>query len=87
MRRPSNDGAFEHCCLGVLCELAVEHEQDEQASDYLRDSRCLMPASVMEWSQLPTDPQVGDEPESTLIGMNDHGVSFTEIAAVIEERL
>lgn len=90
----TNEG---HCCLGVLCEVAIANgvpvtREEEQGYHYY-DSDCAMPpAEVMEWAGLDVgNPTVLDRDnpnfETTLATMNDSGASFEKIAAVIEEQL
>lgn len=87
-----------YCCLGVLCKIA--EEQGATASNenhynpgvisYDGDSYSL-PYPVREWAglsliELPTVevplPSIGKE--ETLASLNDSGLSFNQIADVIE---
>ena len=84
-----------HCCLGVLCDLAVEagvipepvmtdHHEFVYGGKY-----ALLPNSVMVWSGMKTAGGAfrnPDEPEPfNLTGLNDSPVSFEVIAKTIEE--
>lgn len=78
------------CCLGVLADLAVEDgvgewgERENYECDGLPDIGSLPPA-VQKWSGLRTNnPLLGDAHAITL---NDGGVTFEEIADLIEQRL
>lgn len=86
------DGKY--CCLGVLCEVAIE-SGEEVKRDTCQVEECYCgsgafdgytsfhPVSVGEWADLhPNDSEA-----NTLAGMNDGGKPFTEIADWIEENL
>lgn len=89
-------GKVGHCCLGVLCDMAVKAGIGQWAdrtglnSRYFTDdgvaSDAYPPPPVVEWAGL-RDAQgyFVDYPSNihTLSGMNDTGSSFEEIAAVI----
>jgi hypothetical protein len=88
-----------HCCLGVLCELAVEAGVTDKVDDgpgrwfFGRDadvSSSVLPRSVIDWSGLTTrDPYVSSlgGTRTTISGLNDAGYSFDLIASVIERQL
>lgn len=76
------------CCLGVLCELAVESgvilparkEQEDWCYTYGVSSTAAMPpAEVKFWSDLTNADTL-----NTLANMNDGGYSFEDIADFIE---
>lgn len=86
------------CCLGVLCEIAaeegvVEVKKDDYAYRYGESIRAL-PPEVSEWAGLKgvnpsveyrrTDEGFGF---ASLAKANDSGLSFNEIAKIIEEEL
>lgn len=79
----------EHCCLGVLCELAAEDGvvQRFQSGDLYSygDVVCLSfpPIDVMNWVGLATAQGFLKAGES-LTRLNDDGVSFDRIAEIIE---
>ncbi len=89
-----------YCCLGVLCEIAVqdgvikppEKIEDEgfpgSAYKYEGDKFSLGPR-VQEWAGIESNPAVKDPNGhwSSLADMNDDGASFEEIADVIERQL
>lgn len=84
-----------YCCLGVLCELhrkmTGEGEWDE-AGNYCSKRKDetnpdVLPGFVQRWAGLTqSDPDVRGEP-SSLVGMNDDGYTFKEIAEVIKREL
>lgn len=75
-----------HCCLGVLCMLAIE--AGIAVSTEMRGSGVL-PTSVMEWAGLDTrDPYI----EGATLAEHNDGISvrrhdFNEIADLIEANL
>jgi hypothetical protein len=89
----------EFCCLGVLCELAVQDGVVESTPSHGRDylygkgmHTAYPPPEVLEWAGLDTaDHAVAvrtkDNPYRTLASLNDSGASFKEVAAVISQRL
>lgn len=90
-----------YCCLGVLCEVAVNEgiipepenafgDTDLMSRHY--DGKWDIPSSkVVEWAGLEEDnPTVNDEEGLTLrlSELNDeYGYNFEQIARVIEEQL
>jgi hypothetical protein len=71
----------EHCCLGVLCELA---KAEGVISSY-RGTDGYLPLKVGEWAGLAAlNPRIG---KRTATSLNDTGKSFTEIAERIEKHL
>lgn len=90
------------CCLGVLCELAVEagvatveRPRDENAYVYSSagDRQCgVLPAGVSAWAGLNAgNPLVsikeGPDNLRTLSALNDGGTTFGQIANYIEGQL
>jgi hypothetical protein len=77
----------EHCCLGVLCELAAVEGVAKIGVDgdtWTYDLRTTnLPERVTNWANLSLE----SEHVGTLIGMNDSGEPFTKIADYIEEHL
>lgn len=83
----------EYCCLGVLCEMAVEAGVVKRyrdaagyygymSNDMLEPEAYLLPRNVAAWAGLDdTNPASGSV--STLSAYNDSGTSFTEIARII----
>lgn len=86
-----NDG---YCCLGVLCELAVQHKIIPSAnrwdSVYAYDGDIYaLPDSVTFWAGLPnSDPRVVICGTSEILSAhNDFGITFEQIADAIEGQL
>lgn len=82
-----------HCCLGVLCELAVQEGVIAPAVKYgfyyFDNQFSLLPKSVMVWSGIDTDAAnygVLTPDDHALAHDNDSGKTFEEIADIIEER-
>jgi hypothetical protein len=84
------------CCLGVLCDLAVEdgvgswHDYGDEGNKYFDDlgriEATLLPLAVQQWSGLWSE--TGDIGRGrSLSRLNDDGVSFRRIARKIERRL
>jgi hypothetical protein len=82
-----------YCCLGVLCQLAVEAGVDVKVTTpefgpkrYTYDGRVgLLPTSVQKWAGLDTGgPRAGVE---SLTNLNDFGVDFGRIAELIDSHL
>ena len=89
-----------YCCLGVLASLAtaagVCSVRGYGYSVLFDGYSAFLPESVASWAGLPsTDPEVSvacddTDPEDwplTLTGANDLGMTFAEIADIIEEEL
>lgn len=86
---------MEYCCLGVLCELAVEQGiisppeimPDRQAS-YV-GSRADLPLEVAKWAQLSLrNPKIKlGRADASLAGVNDAHMPFFQIANLIEAQL
>ena len=95
-------GDHRYCCLGVLCELAVEEgvieapklRQNEKGYIYGTGSGSHsrsgldLPLAVKEWAGMSTfHGLVSDEPYSSLMRLNDEGQEFDTIAEVIEHNV
>lgn len=87
-----NNGSGRFCCLGVLCEIAVEagvatKNYDWDVVRYVGEvderQEGVLPLSVRDWSGLPST--VGVFGDDSLANRNDCGTSFAEIADLIEE--
>jgi hypothetical protein len=89
-----------YCCLGVLCEVAIESGLAVEVEDdhgYKRYDRAAMtlPDSVAQWAFLKSDrPTFGDVKVKNMAGqkeflsnINDDGIPFDEIANRIERSL
>ncbi len=83
-----------YCCLGVLCDLhAKEFAQswqdpnDDGGSIYGESyfgAKNFLPHEVVKWADLPNDNPRAGEGAMSLSNYNDHGVSFEDIAGMIE---
>jgi len=89
------EGEKRYCCLGVACELAVDAgvippARESEGRFFYADQRTNLPVVVAEWLGLATTAGVYntllDSGERSLIGLNDTGKSFAEIADVIESQ-
>lgn len=73
-----------HCCLGVLCEVAVQ----EGVIPSFDGSECYLPIEVQKWASLKTSDGkflINNEQSSLSDILNDREEkSFEEIAKVIE---
>lgn len=82
-----DDNVLYYCCLGVACEVYQRNVGDlkEDKDNYLFSfdlSQAYLPQKVQEWLSLKTES--GAYLSDSLTGLNDKGVSFSEIADVIE---
>jgi hypothetical protein len=90
-----------HCCLGVLCELAVTEGIIQPPTldidGIYRYGSCqtwsteTLPDEVIEWAEMNSnegiiDTNIDDRHYVSLIEMNDDGISFKKIAEKIRER-
>jgi hypothetical protein len=71
----------ERCCLGVLCDLAVEHGVIKDYGPFL----WLLPSEVATWADLAGNPQIEIRGHyATASIWNDaEGATFADIAAAI----
>lgn len=84
-------GRRSHCCLGVLCMLAVEAgvdvsiEVDATNRMYFGNSLTRLPLAVREWANAAENPWLGTH---DAIHMNDDlEFSFAQIAAAIRDHI
>ena len=85
----SQDG-FEYCCLGVACDISelggwegTSYEIENGSSD-----DAILPDEVREWLGLASPEgnfKDEDGTETSLIYLNDNGISFDVIAAIIAD--
>jgi hypothetical protein len=86
-----NGKVLGHCCLGVLCELAVKDGVRTQVTNtsfrrLYSNYGTALPPQVQKWAGLRSGyGQFGDVDES-LADLNDSGKSFKYIARVIEQK-
>ncbi len=87
-----------YCCLGVLCELAVEagvvvRRPSKTSAGYAYDNEAgYLPVNVREWSGVESSspivmPLDTDDVPTYLSSLNDVGRPFSEIADLIEAQL
>ena len=88
------------CCLGVLCDLAVEagiartlpvpgrsYISYVSVTDPSDHDSGLLPSAVVRWAGLDRSNPIIRGLHENLSGLNDHGLSFTDIANHIEREL
>lgn len=80
-----------YCCLGVLCDLAVQEGiidppiLKDREYQYAGQHTCTLPTAVSDWAGVDC---IGALPtRDTLAWMNDRGVSFVGIADAIQTHL
>lgn len=86
--------ADDYCCLGVLCDLyrkEVDPTAEWYGSVFLGEANVL-PREVQEWAGMRSDIGIFDRIDGgtgyateCLSVLNDNGMSFNEIAGVIQE--
>lgn len=84
----SETGEKSYCCLGVLCELAINAGVPIKVEPSIDDNRLYydgtggrLPNAVQEWAECDDDPDLGHE---TAVHLNDSfGWQFPEIANAI----
>lgn len=88
----TDEGVF-YCCLGVACDLYEKHvkkigpQRVTLMGDQpfvITDGYTQLPYEVMEW--LGLRDSVGIHDSGNLANMNDAGISFDDIADVIDSR-
>lgn len=100
LRYQNGDGE-RHCCLGVLCDLAVEAgvipaPTTDEKGEYgypvtnadgihVYDEKGVLPPDVVSWADLPSSNP--RVPGFSLSGANDNGQTFDQIADLIENNL
>jgi hypothetical protein len=90
LRLASTADGHKYCCLGVLCEIAVEKEIIKPAvalTCYLtvigeyEEHTQYPPLKVLRWAGL------SEQEARDLAEHNDNGMSFRDLADLIEQRL
>lgn len=87
------EGGESYCCLGVLCDLAVEAGVSERKRDSnlkgfevsYEGNFAWLPDSVIEWAGLSMNNPIVNGMD--LASLNDQGTEFDHIADLIEEYL
>lgn len=79
------------CCLGVACDLYIKAGNLLDAVDLGHEwiygmSAIILPGVVQQWLGL-NNPLGGYARDKALTGRNDEGMSFSEIADIIENNL
>lgn len=97
-RFDESSGETRHCCLGILCEIAVRHgiASEEEANDGMSmfkthelsdENYEFLPRGIWDWAGLDAaDPWIGSV-QKRLSLLNDAGFGFPAIATFIEEEL
>jgi hypothetical protein len=85
---------MKYCCLGVLCDIAADQGQGHWEGSYfhsadMTNSNDVLPNAIRMWADLPdSNPDIegpwGTNGAITLAQLNDDGLSFQEIANIIE---
>ncbi len=91
---------YSHCCLGVLCELAVADGVEVTVVESNRTksydgAEAALPVAVRRWAGVTGRNPVVPRPHSvssvydhtTLASINDVGLTFDQIADVIEQNM
>ena len=91
---PGPGPSLRHCCLGVLCELAIADgvaldktpAYDGTPRITYANQASTLPEEVQEWAGMRTNEgTLQTSGLYTLSGHNDDGVPFSEIASIIRE--
>ena len=78
-----------HCCMGVLCEVAIENGVEIDTCESVPgfdDERAYLPFRVQAWAGIRNRYGQSTEGDVNLVAMNDCGHGFDEIASTIEVR-
>jgi len=86
--RATSGSRASYCCLGVLCDISGLGKWG--SSDYyaigLHFALGILPEEVAEWAGFSSsDPATGEDDWTRLSYQNDSGLSFADIADLIEE--
>jgi len=82
------------CCLGVLCDIAVEdgvvewkYDDEDTAWEVgAGNNYAVLPEEVVEWAGMASDGCIAmPSGGASLVSLNDGGMSFAEIADRIEK--
>lgn len=93
------DGNTNYCCLGVLCDIAVQNNVTS-APDYSDEDGCMvfdremdfLPPSIADWAGIDQDPEVDNpfeefDSRTKIAQLNDsYGWSFSDLANIIEDQ-
>ena len=92
----ANTCRTKHCCLGVLCELAIKEGLEVEVqiikgnAAIFDNSKAFLPVSVADWAGMKTrmgdvEVEEGSTTVLSLMAMNDSGHTFGGIANIIEK--
>jgi len=94
LERTASDATPKHCCLGVACRVAMRDGLDLEVDESRLNTRFdeqqyYAPSSIVEWYGFRSNHggRVGCGAATDLAHLNDSGLSFAEIADVIEAEL
>src|SRR5258706_10056996 len=76
---------YGYCCVGVLCHLYCQEKNVMWENNKLFGIRTTLPFEVQKWSGLNRDNPIVEN--SSLAEINDSGLSFNQIADIIEKEL
>ena len=83
-----------YCCLGVLCDLFIKNggqlrlgRTAEGSIQSYNGNPGLPPSSVVEWAGMTCSNGMYNSPNDNLVSHNDDGMSFAEIANIIEAQV
>jgi len=95
LRQPLTDGGHAHCCLGVLCDIFAEDGEGQwDGSNFfygkdgglgLNSGDGILPENLARKAGLEANPLTRGR--ASLAELNDDGVSFADIADLIEVEL
>jgi hypothetical protein len=76
----------EYCCLGVLSAISPYKNNFTKMCDVSGDKNLVLPQPIQNWSGMESDNgKIDGIADSNLVGINDNGTSFKEIADFIEK--
>lgn len=96
------DGVIRYCCLGVLCEIAVEEGVAQRFDEHRivfaygiegeGNDETYLTRGISKWAGVPYNGQLNDydegsNPTNNLAIANDERYSFEDIAGMIETNL
>ena len=79
----------QHCCMGVLCEVAIKEGMEldtYKTAPGFDDERAYLPYRVQTWAGVRSRYGQSTEGDINLVTMNDDGHTFDHIADTIDER-
>jgi hypothetical protein len=102
LRKTLPDGSQQHCCYGVLCELAVKEGVIPDPKPYVFDTSraafeslgvhygvtSTLPRAVEIWADLESfqEAKIGDEITNLMKHNDDHNATFAQIADAVEQQ-